>query len=229
MKYLIVNADDLGYSKGVNEGIIEAHSNGIVTSTSLMVYGEAARHGVEFAKKFPKLGVGLHFQISKADMDIISRQFQKALAITTIEKTKKEFIKQIELFKKLTGKTPDHIDGHYHIHKLPRVFPFIRKYASNNKIPLRDNGVNFIRDFFGMFDKSKISVDALIKILQELTDGTFELMCHPAKYTNDLNSSYIKQREVELNTLTSKETKDAIKKFNIQLINWGHIQRRKNL
>ena len=34
-RYLIVNADDLGYSAGVNRGILEAHRDGIVSSASV--------------------------------------------------------------------------------------------------------------------------------------------------------------------------------------------------
>ena len=37
MKYLIVNADDFGASRGINRGILEAHQRGILSSTSLMV------------------------------------------------------------------------------------------------------------------------------------------------------------------------------------------------
>ena len=91
MKYLIVNADDFGYSQGINEGIIEGHSKGIVTSTSLMVYGKTAEKGVALAKKFPKFGVGLHFQIGKEELGVLNQQVTKALAIATLEKTKVEF------------------------------------------------------------------------------------------------------------------------------------------
>lgn len=223
MKYLIVNADDLGYSQGVNEGIIHAHENGIVTSTSLMVYGEAANQAITLASKHTKLGLGLHFQIGKEDQDILTRQLTKTLAITALENTKKEFTKQIELFTKMTGKLPDHIDGHYHVHKLPLIFSFISKFARKNGIPVRDNGVNCIKTFFDLHDKSKISVEALTKILKELPEGTSELMCHPAKYTSDLNSSYKKHREIELASLTSNKVKQIIKELGIKLINWSEV------
>lgn len=224
MKYLIVNADDLGYSEGINEGIVEAHKNGIVTSTSLMVYGKAAKQAVNLIKEFPKLGVGLHFQIGKEDLDILTRQINKASAIAMIENTKEQFDKQVEIFTRMLGKFPDHIDGHYHIHKLPSIYPYIRKFTKKNKIPLRDDGVNFIKSFFDMHDERKLSPEALNKILRELSEGISELMCHPAKYTGDLNSSYKRQREVEFATLTSDEVKETIKKLNIKLINWGEIR-----
>ena len=221
MKRLIVNADDLGHSKGINEGIIEAHVKGIVTSTSFMIKGHAAKHGVKLSNKYPKLGIGLHFQITKEEATLL-RQVRKVVAVSKIENTKKEFIKQIKLFQKLMGRLPDHIDGHHHVHKLPRIYVFIRKFAQENNIPLRDD-VNFIDEFFGISDINKISPKSLIKILNNLPSGTSELMCHPARETANLNSSYSHQREVELKTLTSKEVKDVVNELNIKLITWSDI------
>ena len=62
MRLLIVNADDFGLSRCVNEGIIEAHRNGIVTSTSLMVNRPGAEHASELVRDCPDLGLGLHFE-----------------------------------------------------------------------------------------------------------------------------------------------------------------------
>lgn len=57
---LIVNADDFGSSPEVNRAIICAYQNGILTSCSLMVTGEAFEEAVNLAKKNPGMGVGLH-------------------------------------------------------------------------------------------------------------------------------------------------------------------------
>jgi len=63
MKKVIINADDFGLCKGVNEGIILAHQKGILTSTTLMANMPGFRHAVELAKQNEKLGVGLHLNI----------------------------------------------------------------------------------------------------------------------------------------------------------------------
>ncbi len=63
-KYLIVNADDFGYSYSINKGIIEAHTNGIVTSTSVMVDAIAADEAKDLTK-FPDLSIGLHFEVKE--------------------------------------------------------------------------------------------------------------------------------------------------------------------
>ncbi|HEV2791037.1 MAG TPA: ChbG/HpnK family deacetylase, partial [Solirubrobacterales bacterium] len=60
---LIVNADDLGLSRSVNEGIFEAHQHGIVTSASLMVRQGAAEAAAEALAEHPDLAVGLHLDL----------------------------------------------------------------------------------------------------------------------------------------------------------------------
>src|SRR5438874_7595839 len=67
MRNLIVNADDLGWTEGVNRGIAEAHRNGIVTSTSLLANGVAFASGVELARSTPGLGVGVHLNLSDGE------------------------------------------------------------------------------------------------------------------------------------------------------------------
>ena len=64
MKNLIVNADDLGWTDGVNRGIVEAFRHGIVTSTSLLANGAAFAGGVEAVRTAPGLGVGVHLNLS---------------------------------------------------------------------------------------------------------------------------------------------------------------------
>jgi hopanoid biosynthesis associated protein HpnK len=60
MRRLIVNADDFGFTAGVNRGIVEAHSHGVVTSTTLMANGPAFSDAVRLAGTVPQLSVGCH-------------------------------------------------------------------------------------------------------------------------------------------------------------------------
>ncbi|MBU2577944.1 ChbG/HpnK family deacetylase [Patescibacteria group bacterium] len=221
MKRLIVNADDLGYANGINEGIVKAHREGIVTSTSLMVKGKAASHGVKLVRKNPKLGLGLHFQIENDDLEILW-QTKRVIASALIEKTKKEFLNQVETFKEFVGKLPDHIDSHHHVHKMPRIYPFIRRWCRENNVPYRLK-INFIDSFFGMPSTNAVSIANLVRILNSLQEGASELMCHPGVVTPDLKSSYSHQRELELKTLTSRAVKQEIKKLKIELINWKDL------
>jgi predicted glycoside hydrolase/deacetylase ChbG (UPF0249 family) len=64
MKSLIVNADDLGWTEGVNRGIADGHRRGIVTSASLLANGAAFADGVATERQLPGLGVGVHLNLS---------------------------------------------------------------------------------------------------------------------------------------------------------------------
>src|SRR5271167_2738029 len=64
VKNLIVNADDLGWTVGVNRGIVEAHRKGLVTSTSLLANGQAFAAAAEIRRSYPELGIGVHLNLS---------------------------------------------------------------------------------------------------------------------------------------------------------------------
>lgn len=186
-----------------------------------MVNSKAASHGVSLVKKNPKLGLGLHFQIEDDDL-LVLWQAKRIITSVLIEKTKEKFLNQIETFKKLTGLLPDHIDGHHHVHKMPRIYPFIRRWCKENSIPYRGQ-INFIDSFFGMPSTEAISVTSLINILNNLPNGTSELMCHLEILSTDLKSSYSEQRELELKTLTSQKVAQEVKNLRIKFINWKDL------
>lgn len=224
MKKLIVNADDFGYGRGVNRGIIEAFQKGIVTSATLLVNKPAAQEAAKLARENPGLGVGLHFEVFEEDRKIL-QEFKKAEVMMAIERTKRELLDQVEKFRKLVGRIPTHIDSHYHIHKLPRVLPIVLEVAQRYKLPIRGVGrVKFIMDFYGKPKIKNIRVDFLEMVLKNLSTGVFELMCHPGYVTADLKSSYNQHREIELATLTDPRIKNVIEKEGIQLINYKDFQ-----
>ena len=64
MRQLIVNADDFGLTEAVSSGILDAHRNGIVTSTTLMANGEAFDAAVAMSRRAPRLGIGVHLNLT---------------------------------------------------------------------------------------------------------------------------------------------------------------------
>lgn len=60
MRRLIINADDFGFTAGVNRAIVAACAHGVVTSSTLMANGPAFAQAVELAKTVPGLSVGCH-------------------------------------------------------------------------------------------------------------------------------------------------------------------------
>ena len=147
MKNLIVNADDLGWTEGVNRGIAEAHRNGIVTSASLLANGVAFASGVELARSTPGLGVGVHLNLSDgapvAEPEAVSSlvndsgQFDgspESLLLriakrdVMLREVEQEWDAQIEKVKS-AGIQPTHLDGHKHVHMLPGLFEIALRLA----------------------------------------------------------------------------------------------------
>lgn len=60
VRRLIVNADDFGLTAGVNRGIVETHTAGVVSSATLMANGPAFEDAVQAARSAPSLSVGCH-------------------------------------------------------------------------------------------------------------------------------------------------------------------------
>ena len=152
MKNLIVNADDLGWTDGVNRGILEAFHHGIVTSTSLLANGAAFAEGVEAARSTPGLGVGVHLNLSDgppvADRETVTsllnddgefaggpeslllRRARRGLVLAEVEN---EWDAQIQKVRD-AGIAPTHVDGHKHVHMLPGLFEIALKLAKRHDI-----------------------------------------------------------------------------------------------
>ncbi len=153
MKSLIVNGDDFGFSSEVNAGIIRAHREGILTSTSLMVAEGARDEAAALAKEYPALDVGLHLVVCMGRsvlpaseiapvVDALGRFSNKPL-LTGLryfftrgirEKLKAECRAQIELHLKLIGYL-NHIDGHLNFHVHPAIADIVIELAQEYKVP----------------------------------------------------------------------------------------------
>jgi len=145
LKRLIVNADDLGLTPGVNRGIVRAFQEGIVTSTSLLVTGSAFEDGVALARDFPALDVGLHLALVE-EQAVLPPEALPTLVHGTgrLPGTKGEFLKrallrriswdevereiaaQIARFQQ-TGLRLSHIDSHQHLHMFSPVFRIVTR------------------------------------------------------------------------------------------------------
>ena len=140
MKNLIVNADDLGWTEGVNRGIVEAHRNGLVTSTSLLANGGAFYAAVTVARENPRLGVGVHLNLSDGPPaakpgevpDLLnvagclanspeSLLLRIATGNLPLGQVECEWHAQIQRIRDL-GIEPTHLDGHKHVQMLPGLF-----------------------------------------------------------------------------------------------------------
>jgi chitin disaccharide deacetylase len=215
MRRLIVNADDFGLSDGVNEGIVEAHVDGIVTSTSLMVRAGAAARAAELARAHPALSVGLHFE-EPDDVDLDDpAQAERA------------FHDQVERFRALTGRDPTHVDSHHHVHAEGERMPTFRALVAPLGVPLRHAGqVAYIGGFYAQWEYLVTELryvrrPFLVELVRtEALEGITELACHPARITGDFQSAYLNEREVELATLTEPGLREEIEALGVELASY---------
>lgn len=223
-KHLIFNADDFGASAGVNRGIVEGHVRGVVTSTTFMVTGRAAREAAAMSRDCPALAVGLHFDVWGED----EREFD----IHNAPAVREEFARQLESFHRLMGRGPTHVDSHRHAHREPDVFPAFRELVAPLGVPLRGDGrVNFVGGFYAQWEwkvtnLEYVSVDFLQRMLrEELPEGWTEFSCHPGYVTPDYSAVYLAEREAELRTLTDPRVRACIEQEGIRLVSYADFPR----
>jgi predicted glycoside hydrolase/deacetylase ChbG (UPF0249 family) len=152
-KRLIVNADDYGRTPGVSRGILQAHREGIVTSTTVMINQPQIEPQLADALSCRDLGVGLHLVFTAwrpvlppvAIPSLVDRRgyFLDQHTVWAraddlcVQQLREELTAQVERFLALAGRPPDHFDCHHFVHLYP---PFFRVYADlavQFSLPLR--------------------------------------------------------------------------------------------
>lgn len=150
---LIVHADDFGLSRNVNEGILEAHCRGILTSTSVMASGEAFDHAIQLFRATPTLDVGVHLTMTeerpvlgRADIPTLLNEqgsfhsnpgaFMKRYVThrISLDDVRREFDAQIGRVAE-QGVKISHLDGHQHLHMVPGIRRVVGELAKKHAIP----------------------------------------------------------------------------------------------
>jgi len=149
---LIVNADDFGQSHSINEAVIRAHREGILTSASLMVNEDGFKEAVALARENPRLGVGLHLTLVFGHATLpparipglvdSQRRFSHQPVRTGLsyfarrnlrQQLQAEIEAQFEKFRS-TGLPLDHVNGHLHLHLHPTIFKILMEHARDWQI-----------------------------------------------------------------------------------------------
>jgi predicted glycoside hydrolase/deacetylase ChbG (UPF0249 family) len=231
-RYLIVNADDFGLSEGVNRGLIRAHEQGIVTSASLMVRYPAAAEAARYALEHPRLSVGLHLDLAEwvyRDYEWVPRyqvvppDDQGAVA--------KEVACQLAEFCRLLGRPPTHVDSHQHAHRNEPAHSIVNQAAQQLSVPVRSftPRVQYCGDFYGQTGEGDpypegISLEGLLKTIQNLPKGITELGCHPGE-DEHLHSVYRAERMQEVTVLCHPQVRAALESNNVMLRSFADLPR----
>jgi predicted glycoside hydrolase/deacetylase ChbG (UPF0249 family) len=221
--FLIVNADDLGLSSGINAGIAETHERGIVTSASLMVRQSGAEDGADLARRHPELAVGLHLDLGQRDYETAAPtaagdrfRFDDEAAVEA------ECRAQLAAFRDLLGRDPTHLDSHKHVHLVEPVAAAATRLAAELGIPLRGEGrIRYEGLFYGRSEEGepqpeRITAERLLELIGSLPPGWTELGCHPGRAAEGL-SSYGAEREREIEALCDARVRAAIEEGGVRL------------
>jgi chitin disaccharide deacetylase len=238
VKRLIVTADDVGLHRGMTEGAIRAHQMGIVTACSISANGIAFDDAVSRLRDVPSLEVGVHLTLVEER------------ALTTGEPMPKNYIRFVlarprgierELRAQIdrvlgSGLRVTHLNGHQHLHQLPRVYEIVERLASEYGIGyvrrVRDRGGNA-----GLLRRASVAIlnslgrgtnDSTIGVLEAghlrdiarllpFVEGTTELVTHPGVNVG----AYPHWRydwDAETAALCDPSLRDAIARAGIELI-----------
>ena len=246
MRRLIVNADDFGLTRGVSEGILAAHRNGIVTSTTVLVNRPVAPSLLERLIA-SGIGVGLHLNLTLgapitrapsltgSDGRFI-RDARQAAARARPDDVEREIEAQIQAFQRLLGRAPTHLDTHHHAGLLPPVGAIVLGLARRRGLAVRSQneaaraaartaGLRTPDHFFGESGPdAHWTVARTLGRLRRLPTGCSEFMTHPGYFDDELAySRYGRQRETELIGVGSPVARAAVEALGIRLADFRSL------
>lgn len=251
MGKLIVNADDFGFSRGVNLGIVEGFREGVLTSTTMMCGMPGFDQAVKMAKDNKNLAVGVHLTLTagnpiRKDLKTIVDSSGKFKGINTYmmenfeeeidpEEIKKERMSQIDKLID-AGINPSHLDSHHYVQNAGNIKEIFFELARKYDLPVRYtlNTPNDIKspekliEYFDVIGKTKgiwkdMHLDNLIKDC--ITYDVIETACHPGYVDNFIleNSSYNTVRAVALKEVKDKNFVKVIEENEIELISFRDL------
>lgn len=158
MKRVIINGDDYGYTTEKSEGILKAHKEGILTSTTVMI-NYISKTDVDNILKYKKsLGIGLHLNITRGKPVSLPKEVPTLLNekkemfkpqswvkkdwddfgnLKNMTEVELEFNNQIKMFKEKLKIKPSHLDSHHGITSHRKIFPILINLAKENHLPVR--------------------------------------------------------------------------------------------
>lgn len=244
MQRLIINADDYGLSKSINDGTLQGFEEGVITSTSILANAPFFNQAID---KLPNnLGLGVHLNLTQGKSLLLNKNFNKNIRTKILLKQfNKEFIEQefrLQIEKLLDlGIKPSHLDSHHNIHAFPPMKEIALNLAKEYKINkirwprekqpfqltkqyLKSKLINYqidycpiitTKNFYGLVHVGNNSLKKLISYLD--FDDSAEICVHVAQDEDHFN------RKKELLNLTHPKFKEEIKKRKIKLISFNEL------
>jgi chitin disaccharide deacetylase len=222
-RLLVVNADDFGFTRDVNRGIVHAHQHGILSATTLMANGDAFDDAVQLARATPSLDVGCHLVLIQGRSLFSGRDLPE----TWSELVRALLMRRLDVYGELrvqvqrivdAGLKPSHFDTHKHTHVLPNVLSAVIRLAQDFAVPfirlpfdagwrpvrpldawyrgrLRNAQLQTTDHFLGFRLTDTLTEQSLSAALSDLPEGSTEFMCHPGYLGEDLRHARTRLKE----------------------------------
>lgn len=249
MKKLVVVADDFGWTKAVNKGVVKSYKEGIVSEISLMLNSPATNHAIDFIKKLNIKDVGLH-------MLLINKRIVKRSDYANLFKEKPASyieslaLSELELFKTLVGRKPTHIIPQYGIHGNLKLLQVLIDYVKEEGTPMRipksamskanpdenyaaeimfkRSGVKTTNYLFGHVtgcDLKEVK-DKFLDELRAVRDGeSAEILLHPGYFDAEIlrYSSVGYERARDLALSLDDEFKTKIERMGFKMVSYSQL------
>lgn len=283
MRKMIINADDFGLCAGVNRAVMQAHTQGVLTSATIMANMPGFDEAVEMAGKIGNLGIGVHLNVVEgkpvSTNSLISRLVDDdgrfkykpgKLAIKCMLGQDNLKAVEIELSAQIekvinSGIKPTHLDSHKHFHCFWQIYKIVCRLAEkygigairwpwepetvcskgwpkverkdkiramlvrNMALQCQKADSRFIKTdiFFGLAHTGKIDNNFWKEVAETQYAGIAEVMTHPGYAQGLENTRLVKERENELKWLCDSATKQMLKNAEIELVNYGNLDKEK--
>lgn len=246
IRKLIVNADDLGLSRGINKGIIRGFRCGIITSATAMVNMPCWEHAAQAISRLPGLGIGLHFNLTLGspltapeaiptlvdEQGNFHRDREKLAEADPLDVARELYNQYHRLLR--SGK-PSHIDSHEDIHKLANILPVLLEFSARLSLPLRlvpgeqsrysSFGTATTDSLIDKFQDKGANRPNFERLLADCQENTVEFRCHPGMVDAELESlsAYTWQREREL-AVVCAYNKEDFAEHGFELISFSGLR-----
>lgn len=210
MKYLIINADDFGYSRIFNDSILVLGKKGLISSTTVMVKWVTDEQSPQIRQlaglaKSHNISVGLHLEFADDNF-------------------KFEIERQYERFILLFGFKPSHIDIHKPV-LLNEIMPVVLDFCIENNLPCRNHKINtsaVVQTQNEVLSGTKMSLAELKTAIENFKDGeSYEILFHPGAYDPDSKSAMNKERELDVQKI--EDINPFLRENDIKLISYTDL------
>jgi chitin disaccharide deacetylase len=241
---LIVTADDVGLHPGMTAGAIAAHREGIVTACSIVANGDAFDDAVARLRDVPSLEVGVHLTLveersltgmrfPRKYTSFVPLYLTRAISIAAIERELRAQVERVLA----TGLRVTHLNGHQHLHLLPRIFAVVARLAREYGIPyvriVDDHGGAAralpmrVLSFLGRRARAGFTNDRTVGVaeaghlhdvvpLLDHVEGVTELVTHPGLGVTSYDWSY--DWEQETRALCDPRLREELERRGIELV-----------